>query len=174
MDERRGWLQRIHAQLYHQGVPPVAGLLTRDGHAALTTAALSPAGRQLVETALKTIAALNEQLEPLRAQLQALGRSQPGARALTSLYGIGALCAAIIWAALGDCRRFSRSDHAVRFAGLDVTVWSSDGKRSPGRLARQGSPELRWALYEAAKVSPPPAPSSGRRGAPAAAARCAG
>ncbi|MBI4306379.1 MAG: IS110 family transposase, partial [Chloroflexi bacterium] len=75
------------------------------------------------------------------------------ARALMAQYGIGALCAAIIWAELGDCRRFSRSDQAVRFAGLDVTVWSSDGKRSPGRLARQGSPELRWALYEAAKAS---------------------
>jgi transposase len=57
----------------------------------------------------------------------------------------------IIWAEVGDCRRFSRSDQAVRFAGLDVTVWSSDGKRSPGHLARQGSPELRWALFEAAK-----------------------
>jgi hypothetical protein len=39
----------------------------------------------------------------------------------------------------------------VRFSGLDVTVWSSDNKRSPGRLARQGSPVLRWALFEAAK-----------------------
>jgi transposase len=45
------------------------------------------------------------------------------------------------------------SDQAVRFAGLDVTVWSSDGRRSPGRLARQGSPELRWALYEAAMAA---------------------
>lgn len=32
-----------------------------------------------------------------------------------------------------------------------MTVWSSDAKRSPGWLARQGSPSLRWALFEAAK-----------------------
>lgn len=32
-------------------------------------------------------------------------------------------------------------------------MYSSDGKRSPGRLARKGSPELRWALFEAAKCS---------------------
>jgi transposase len=70
---------------------------------------------------------------------------------LTEQYGIGLLCGTLIWAELGDCRRFSNSDQAVRFAGLDVTVWSSDTKRSAGRLARQGSPELRWALYEAAK-----------------------
>lgn len=37
-----------------------------------------------------------------------------------------------------------------------MTVWSSDERHSPGHLARQGSAELRWALYEAAKVSSRP------------------
>jgi transposase len=151
MDERRAWQQRIHAQLFHQGVPRVQGLLSGEGRQALATAELSPAGRQMVETALAAIDSLTEQILPLRAQLAGIGRHQPGARALLIHYGIGPLCAAIIWAELGDCRRFHNSDQAVRFTGLDVTVYSSDGKRSPGRLARQGSPELRWALFEAAK-----------------------
>jgi Transposase IS116/IS110/IS902 family len=47
----------------------------------------------------------------------------------------------------------------VRYAGLDVTVYASDTKRSPGHLARQGPEVLRWALFEAAK-------SSARRTAP--------
>jgi len=29
-------------------------------------------------------------------------------------------------------------------------VWSSDGKRTRGHLAKHGPPVLRWALYEAA------------------------
>lgn len=153
MDQRRSWLQRIHAQLYHQGVPAVADLCTRAGRVALAQAELSPAGRQMVDTALITIAVLDQQIGPLRAQLQSIGRRQAGARALTAYFGIGALCAVIIWAELGDCRRFRRSDQAVRLAGLDVTVWSSDSKRSPGRLSRQGSPALRWALFEAAKAA---------------------
>ena len=37
--------------------------------------------------------------------------------------------------------------------------YSSDGKRSPGHLSRQGSPELRWAAFEAAKCA-------ARRGSP--------
>ena len=37
----------------------------------------------------------------------------------------------------------------MRHTGLDVTVWSSDSKRSKGHLARQGPAILRWALYEA-------------------------
>src|SRR5438876_5092416 len=105
MDERRAWQQRIHAALFHQGVPRVLGLLTGEGRQALAAAELSPAGRQMVETALTTIDSLTGQIKPLRAQLAGIGRSQPGARALLAHYGIGALCAAIIWAELGDCRR---------------------------------------------------------------------
>jgi transposase len=68
-------------------------------------------------------------------------------------YGIGWLCAAIIWSEVGDVRRFSSSHRLVRFAGLDVTVYSSDTKRSPGHLSREGSPELRWAAFEAAECA---------------------
>jgi transposase len=151
MDQRRAWQQRIHAQLFHQGVPSVRALLTPTGQFALAEAELSPAGLQLVETAMAAVDALSAQILPLRAQLQTIGCGQPGVVALTQQYGIGLLCGTLIWAELGDCRRFSSSDQAVRFAGLDVTVWSSDSKRSAGHLARQGSPELRWALFEAAK-----------------------
>ena len=66
------------------------------------------------------------------------------------------MCAAIMWAEIGDARRFRSSDQLVRFAGMDVTVYSSDGKRSPGHLSRQGSPELRWAAFEAAKCAARP------------------
>jgi transposase len=153
MAERRAWQQRIHAQLFHQGAPAIAGLLTADGAAALTRAALSPAARQAVETAVTTIDALNTSIVPLRAQLEAIGRAQPAVRALRQLYGIGWLSGTIIWAELGDCQRFSSADQVVRFAGLDVSVWSSNTRRAAGHLARQGSAELRWALYEAAKCA---------------------
>src|SRR6202008_114695 len=75
------------------------------------------------------------------------------------LNNLGEGSAAIIWAEIGDARRFASSDQLVRYAGLDVTVYSSDAKRAPGHLSRQGSPELRWAAFEAAK-------SAARRGSP--------
>jgi hypothetical protein len=50
MEERRAWRQRIHAQLFHQGCPPIAALLTAAGGEALATAELSPTGRQYVDT----------------------------------------------------------------------------------------------------------------------------
>lgn len=156
MEERRAWQQRIHAQLFHQGVPSIGSVFTCEGREALARAELSAAGRQAVESALQAIDNLSAQVAPLRQQLQTIGRQEPGPRALLSQYGIGPLTAAVIWAELGDCRRFRKSAQAVRFAGLDITVWASDSKRSPGQLSHQGSPELRWALYEAATCATRP------------------
>ncbi len=68
------------------------------------------------------------------------------------LYGVGPVTALALTCWLGGAGRFSSSRQAVRFAGLDVTVWSSDRKGPPGRLSRQGPPVLRWAVYEAGKT----------------------
>jgi len=157
MEERRAWQQRIHAQLFHQGCPPIPGLLTEAGRDRLATAELSAAGRQYVDVALGRIDELTARIDPLRRQLEAFARRQRGCRALQGRhYGVGWLCAAIIWAEIGDVRRFGSSDQVVRFAGLDITVYSSDAKRAPGHLSRQGSPELRWAAFEAAKCAARP------------------
>ena len=159
-EERRAWRQRIHAQLFHQGCPPITALLTEAGREALATAELSATGRQYVDTALRSIDELTAEIDQVRTQLVNLAQRQAGCRALQGRhYGVGWLCAAIIWAEIGDARRFARSDQLVRFAGMDVTVYSSDRKRSPGHLSRQGSPELRWATFEAAKCA-------ARRGSP--------
>jgi transposase len=153
VDERTAWIQRIHAQLFHQGAPPQPGLLGTDGRLRLKAAALSPASTEAVDVALHMIDAITAASEPLRERIAALGHHQPGCRALRGFYGIGAVTSVAIWAELGDCRRFSSSDDAVRHTGLDVTVHSSDNKRARGHLARQGPPVLRWALFEAAKCA---------------------
>jgi transposase len=149
MDQRRAWQQRIHAQLFHQGLPPVRGLLAPATREEADTWDLSPAGRDMVDVAYRVIDALTVEIEPLRAELKDFARHHLGPRRLTeTIWGIGELTAPIIWAEMGDTRRFPSSDKAVRHTGLDVTVYESAGKRSPGHLSRQGPPALRWALFE--------------------------
>jgi transposase len=151
IDQRTAWQQRIHAQLFHQGVPAGLRLRTPAGREALRRAELSPAGRELVALALRMLDAFDRELAPLDRQLRTFARRQPGCRALIEqLYGIGPVSATAILAELGDCRRFSSSDDAVRHAGLDITVYQSDDKRAPGHLSHEGPAVLRWALYEAA------------------------
>jgi transposase len=106
-----------------------------------------------VATALDVLAALEERLDVLRRQLLHAARSLTGARVLASrLYGVGPVAALAMTCWLGGAGRFSSSRKAVRFAGLDVTVWSSDRKGPPGRLSRQGPAVLRWAVFEAGKT----------------------
>jgi transposase len=151
VDERTGWLQRVHATLFHHGVPAVAAsLATAAGRDQLASACLPAAGRYAVDAGMRQVERLTGEMGPLRQQIVSLGSHQPGCKALQRHYGIGPLLAVAVWEELGDCRRFTSSDDAVRHAGLDVTVWSSDGKRTRGHLAKQGPPVLRWALYEAA------------------------
>jgi transposase len=158
VDERGSWYQRIAATLFHQGVPAGLSAAKPEGRAALEAAGLSPAGRPAIDTALRQADRLTVELVTLRRQLDMISRRQPGCRALrTTHYGIGPVTSVAIWAELGDTRRFASSDDVIRHTGLDVTVHSSDTKRSGGHLARQGPPLLRWALYEAAKCAARPA-----------------
>jgi transposase len=153
-EEHTAWAQRIHATLFHQGVPSLAGLLSDvQARAVLRRGediGLSPAGAQAVGAALRRMDDLEAELAPVHAQIAAFSRRQIACKTLVrELYGVGPLVAVIVWAFLGDTRRFSSSAQAVRHTGLDVTVYSSDAKRTPGRLSHQGPPILRWALFEA-------------------------
>ena len=156
--EHTAWAQRIHAVLFHQGAPALGEgtLRTGPGVAALRAAAaahLSPAGQLQIATALDMTDMLDTRLHELRHQLLDAARHLAGAKVLAArLYGVGPVTALAMTCWLGGKDRFSSSRKAVRFAGLDVTVRSSDRKGPPGRLSRQGPPVLRWAVYEAGKT----------------------
>jgi transposase len=156
--EHTAWIQRIHAVFFHQGAPRLGEGTLRgpQGLAAAKAAAaahLSPAGQLQIATALEVAAALEERLHVLRHELLDAARHLAGARVLAArIYGVGPVTALALTCWLGGAGRFSSSRKAVRFAGLDITVHSSDRKGPPGRLSRQGPPVLRWAAYEAGKA----------------------
>ena len=152
-EQRSEWQQRIQATLYHHGCPQRRSLLVGDGREWLAAQSLPATAREQVTVALEMIDALEVQIAPLEKELRAFARRQAGCKALMAHYGIGELTAVTILAELGDCTRFSSSRQAVRYAGMDITVYQSDRHRAPGHLSRQGPPALRWALYEAAQVA---------------------
>jgi len=152
-EQRSEWQQRIQATLYHHGCPQRRQLMTGDGREWLQEQPLPATAREQVTVAVAMIDALEVQIAPLDKELRAYARRQVGCKALMAHYGIGELTAVTILAELGDCTRFSSSRHAVRYAGMDITVHQSDQRRAPGHLSRQGPPALRWALFEAAQVA---------------------
>jgi transposase len=153
--EHTAWVQRIHAVLFHQGAEHLGagGVSTVAGRERLVEVAagqLSPAGQIQIATGIEMLEATGRQLEQIHGQLVGIAGHMRGAKTLTdALYGVGPITALALTCWLGGADRFSSARKAVRFAGLDVTVYSWAGKRSPGHLSRQGPPVLRWCLYEA-------------------------
>ena len=136
--QRCEWQQRIQAVLYHHGCPQRRDLMVGDGREWLAAHPLSGTAREQITVALAMIDALEAQIVPLDKELRAYARRQVGCKALMVHYGIGELTAVTILAELGDARRFSSSRQAVRYAGLDITVYQSDRHRAPGHISRQG------------------------------------
>jgi transposase len=152
IEQHTEWQQRVQAVLYHHGCPQRRRLMEGDGRDWLDAQPLPAAAREQIMVALAMIDALAVQIAPLDRQLRAYARRQTGCKALIAAhYGIGELCAVTILSELGDVGRFSSSREAVRYGGMDITVYQSDRHRAPGHLSRQGPPALRWALYEAAQ-----------------------
>ncbi|HEU4346594.1 MAG TPA: transposase, partial [Actinoplanes sp.] len=156
--EHTGWVQRVHAVLFHQGAAALGdgGLSSSAGLSRLeriTGEQLTPAAQTQIAVAVRMLQACDEQLAVVRGLVLAAARRMRGARLLhQGLYGVGPVTALALVCWLGGAGRFHSSRQAVRFAGLDVTVYSSAGKSSPGRLSRQGPAVLRWCLYEAGKT----------------------
>ena len=150
IDERTQWLQRIQATLFHHGVDGTPERLRTEGRAFLERLPVPADARERIEIALAMIDAIEAQLGPLERELRQLARRQTGCRALMGLYGMGELTSLVTLCELGDVQRLSASRKAVRMAGIDIGVHRSDRRARAGKLTRQGSPQLRWALYEAA------------------------
>ena len=153
---RNAWAQRVHATVFHHGAPKLPGGFSVSAHrdeALQAAEGLPAASRHAMGVAIRQIVTVSEELAVVHRQLTWVGRHQPGARAIQAIYGVGRPTGPLIWAELGDVRRFSSSRQAVRHTGLDITVHDSDGRRSRGHLTRQGPGLLRWALYEAASAS---------------------
>jgi transposase len=154
IDERSAWLQRVQATLFHHGITGVPErLLCAEGRDFLERLCLPPAALERIEVAMAIVDALDRQLRPIERELRLLARRQPGCRALQAHYGVGELTAPVVLCELGDVSRLSASRQAVRLTGLDIGVHRSDRRSRQGKLTRQGSPYLRWALYESAQAA---------------------
>jgi transposase len=152
--QRTEWQQRMQAVLFHHGCPHSRKLLTLANRERIAALKLPAAACEQLTIALQMIDAIDLQLGPFDLSLRAYARQQTGCRTpIDQIYGIGELTSVTILAELGDTRRFENSRDAVRYGGLDITVYQSDQRRAPGHLSRQGPPALRWALYEAAQAA---------------------
>jgi transposase len=153
IDERTQWLLRVRSVLYHHGLSAGApGEISGPmGRKFLARLGLPADARERVTVALDMIDTLEREITEIERALRKIARRQTGCQALMTQFGVGELIALTMLTELGDVTRMTSSRKAVRFAGIDIGVHRSDQTARVGKLTRQGSSHLRWALYEAAQ-----------------------
>lgn len=155
---RSGLKASVHAVLAKQGVLlPVSDVFGVRGRLLLKQAPLDAAYRARVNSLCRLIEAYDWEIE-LAAKLvtQRLAKD-PGYRVIQQLPGVGPVLAAVMVAEIGEVTRFTSARHLCSWAGLTPKHRESDTKVHRGRVTKQGSPLLRWAVVEAVQKMPPDA-----------------
>jgi transposase len=78
----------------------------------------------------------------------------PGYLAVQTIPGIGPILGAVMVAEIGDVHRFATADKLACWAGLTPRHRESDTKVHRGRITKQGSTLVRWAMVESVQRLP--------------------
>jgi transposase len=105
-----------------------------------------------VESYLRMMAPLRKEIRLLSLGLRHIAAGDEDVRLLTTIPGVGYYIALLVKAEIGDINRFHSGDQLASYAGLAPSTHSSGGVTHHGRITKEGSRWLRWAMVEAAHV----------------------
>jgi transposase len=133
------------------GEPPGTRLYAPRALAWLAAAQLPPDADRTLRRLERLYQAIHVDAQAADAEMRRRSADDPIAVALTELVGIGPVMGLTIRAEIGDIARFRRGAALACYAGLVPRVDRSADRVYHGRITRDGSPWLRWALVEMAR-----------------------
>jgi transposase len=147
---RSGLKAQVHAVMAKEGVlPTVADMFGGKGNAQLDAIAMTENYRTRVESLRDLIELYDRQVTMLEGQIHQQLRLHRGYRAIQAIDGVGRTIAAVLVAEIGDVDRFRSAEALCSWAGLTPKHRESDTTVRRGRITKQGSRLVRWALIEA-------------------------
>lgn len=145
---------QLQGVLHQEGfIKPVTDLFGKRGRAWLKQIQLSPAARMVVDTWLREVDHLDEEIGNQKRELERMAAGDARARCLQTVPGIGAYSAMVMLAEIGDVERFPSKQALASYAGLAPAVRESAGRRKRGGITHQGSDGLRWIMLQVAQVA---------------------
>jgi transposase len=140
---------KIKSILTYEGVrwPSDQGLFTRRGVEWLHGLSLEP-----VESYLRVIETLDDEIRLLSRQLKGLAQSDEDVKLLMTIPGIGYYSALLVKSEIGDINRFPFGDRLCSYAGLVPSTHASGSMIRHGGITKDGSRWLRWVMVEAAQT----------------------
>jgi transposase len=133
------------------GEPPGTRLYAPRALAWLAQVQLAPDATRTLRRLERLYRAVHADAQAAEVEVKQRAITDPIAVALDGMVGIGPVLAVTIRAEVGDIARFARGPALASYAGLVPRVDASAGHVYHGRITREGSPWLRWALVEAAR-----------------------
>lgn len=104
-----------------------------------------------LQQVIEQIQLYNRQINYVEKQIKAIVENMQ--TKITSIPGIGLITGAVILAEIGDISRFPTPDKLQAFAGLDPSTWQSGKfKATKSPMVKRGSPYLRWAIMQSARL----------------------
>jgi transposase len=150
---------QVHAVLAKCGIAvPMTDLFGAGGSALLAQAGLVPPYSARVDALRRLIDALDFEIQVAEHLAAVRLRHDAGYAAVQQIPGVGPVLAAVLVAEIGDIRRFARPEQLCSWAGLTPRHRESDTTVHRGRITKQGSKLLRWALIEAVQKAPADSP----------------
>jgi len=111
----------------------------------------SPALSFELSQTLRLITLLSSEIKVIEDEIKALMNKMQSP--ILSIPGISYTLGSIILAEIGNINRFNTPSQLLAFAGLDPSTYESGKfKATNTRMVKRGSPYLRWALLEAARL----------------------
>ena len=137
-----------------KGKPPISDICGRKGRQWLAALELPADESQTVACHLREVDFLASEIALIERELAAEALSSAEIRRLMTVPGVSLVSAATFVAVVGDAKRFSSPKKLVSYVGLDPRVRQSGASPARhGHISKQGSPEARHMLCEAAWVA---------------------
>jgi transposase len=132
-------------------VVPVKTLFSQEGLKWLAACELPADQRALVDSDLRLITGIDQEIAELEAALRQQAWNQARVRLLMTIPGVDYCVALALVAALGDLSRFADGDHAASYLGLTPSVKQSANTCHYGPITKRGNSHARWLLTQAAQ-----------------------
>ncbi|NOX55508.1 MAG: IS110 family transposase [Planctomycetes bacterium] len=153
--QRTALRNRIHSVLAMRLLVPPFGLFTQKGQAwlqeLLESEALDEDARLMLQSDLRLLQAVQEQIERLEQRLAEVSYPEESIRLLMTLPGVDLVVAVSLWAAIGDIRRFPSPDHLASYLGLVPSTRQSADRCHHGPITKRGRSQARWMVIQAAQ-----------------------
>jgi transposase len=151
--EARDGLVELRTKVKNMG----HGVLLRHGLAKGRAAFASPRSRQqlltlpglptveqlILQSVVRQIDALDQEIVTLEATILARGKTLPGLERLLQLRGMNLLMAISLLAEIGDIEWFTNAKQLVSYAGLAPSVRQSSDTERHGKITKRGRKRLR-------------------------------